>query len=144
MGWISRNEHGKLLWAGMKSVQGLRSPAEAEVEGIKWAMHSMSSLGYKQVIFETDALLIVNIVAGTEEIWPNLKPIIMEIQNCLTGNAGYRLGYYPRESNKAAYRIAKEAFSLQNHVLKLYSIVPVWLKSVFETDLSTVIPNFMG
>ena len=128
----------------MKSVQGLRSPAEAEAEGIKWAMHSMSSLRYKQVIFETDALLIVKMITRTEEIWPNLKPIIMEIQNCLTGNAGYRLGYYPRESNKAAYRIAKEAFSLQNHVLKLYSIVPVWLKSVFETDLSTVVPNFMG
>ncbi|XP_013662913.2 uncharacterized protein LOC106367640 [Brassica napus] len=144
MGWISRNEHGKLLWAGMKSVQGLRSPAEAEAEGIKWAMHSMSSLGYKQVIFETDALLIVKMVAGTEEIWPNLKPIIMEIQNCLTGNASYRLEYYPRESNKAADKIANEAFSLQNHVSKLYSIVPVWLKSVFETDLSTVVPNFMG
>ena len=59
-------------------------------------------------------------------------------------NAGYKLEYYPRESNKAADRIANETFSLQNHVPKLYSIVPVWLKSVFETDLSIVVSNIMG
>lgn len=142
VGWISRNNKGRMLWAGMKRVQSLGSPIEIEAEGIKW--ECTLSLGYKQMIFETDSLMIVKMIAGTEAIWPKLRPIIQELSHYLSTNAGYGIVYHPREGNKTAYRIAKETFSLQNHVPKLYSIVPDWLKSEFEADLHVVVSNFDG
>lgn len=52
--------------------------------------------------------------------------------------------FYTKEGNNAADRIANEAFSIQNHVSKLYSIVPDWLKLAFETDMTDVSSNNVG
>lgn len=57
-----------MLWAGVKGTQIMGSPIETEAEDIKWAMQSMCSLGYKQVIFETDSLVLAKMIAGQEEI----------------------------------------------------------------------------
>ncbi|XP_009121368.1 uncharacterized protein LOC103846215 [Brassica rapa] len=144
VGWISRDSTGKLLWAGVKDFQRVGSPIEAEAEGIKWAMQSMRSLGYNQVLYETDSQVLARMTAGQEVIWPKLEPVMQEIEHYLSENPGYKLGYYPREGNKAAGRVAKEAFSLGNHVPRFYSIMPIWLVSLCEADMPIVNMNSMG
>ena len=144
VGWIARNNIVQMLWAGAKNLQRMNSPIETEAEGIKWAMQSLCSLGYKQVIFETDSQILARMVVGKESTWPKLKPILQEIQHILSGNLGLKVTFFPREGNKAADRVANEAFSLENHVPKLHSILPIWLKSVCEADMSVVNMNSVG
>lgn len=63
---------------------------------------------------------------------------------CHLWNPHYKIVFYTKEGNNAADRIANEAFSIQNHVSKLYSIVPDWLKLAFETDMTDVSSNNVG
>ncbi|KAF3589900.1 hypothetical protein F2Q69_00027820 [Brassica cretica] len=133
-----------MLWAGVRGFQRLGSRIEVVAEGVKWEIHSMRRLGYKQVIYETDSLFLAKMINGHTEVWPKLQPIIQEIHHTLSENPHYKIVFYSRDGNMAAYRIAKEAFSLQNHLPKLYYIVPDWLKPVFETDRSDVNQNFVG
>ncbi|KAL0864081.1 hypothetical protein Bca101_043199 [Brassica carinata] len=144
VGWIAHNDRGKMLWAGVKNLQRMGSPIETDAEGIKWAMQSLCSLGYKQVIFETDSQVLARMVTGKESIWPKLELILQEIQNHLSGNPGFKVVYYSIEGNKAADRVAKEAFSLVNYVLKLSSILPLWLKSICKADMPIVNMNSVG
>lgn len=97
VGWISRDEYGRMLWAGVRSFQRLGSPIETEAEGIKWAIHSMSRLGYKQVIYETDSQVFAKMINGHEEVWSKLKPLIQEIQHDISGILTTRLCYIQKK-----------------------------------------------
>ncbi|CAG7900475.1 unnamed protein product, partial [Brassica rapa] len=125
-----------LLWAGAQRYREMGSPIETEATALKWAMQTMLRLGYTQVIFETDSMVLASMIAGREPIWPKLYPIIQEISHLLSTSRSYRVEYYSREGNKSADRIAKEALSFMNYVSKLYSMVPSWLKQIFEVDVS--------
>ncbi|XP_018473809.1 uncharacterized protein LOC108845037 [Raphanus sativus] len=138
IGWISRDHTGRLLWAGAQRFEGLDSHVETEATALNWAIKSMSRLDYSQVIFETDAQVLVKMIEGVKEIWPKLKPIIQDITHSLKMNSSFKVEFFSRDGNKTTYKIAKEAFSFMNHVPKLYSIVPSWLKPVLEADMPYV------
>lgn len=53
-------------------------------------------------------------------------------------NSSFKVEFFSRDGNKTADKIANEAFSFMNHVSKLYSIVPSWLKPVLEADMPYV------
>lgn len=95
----------------------------------------MLRFGYNQVIFETDSMVLARIIAGTEAIWPKLQLIIQEIAYSLSLNPSYKVEFYSREGNKTADGIGKKKISFLNHVPKLYSLKPRWLKSVLEVDM---------
>lgn len=124
-GWILRDHHRSLLWAGAKKLNGLGSALEAEAEALRWAIYSMRGFAYRNVIFETDSLVLKRLITGEEELWPRMRPIIQEIQSLLEGDRGFQVGFYPRSSNKVADRIAKETVTFTSIVHKLYSIRPV-------------------
>ncbi|XP_013738900.1 uncharacterized protein LOC106441652 [Brassica napus] len=110
VGWISRDEYGRMLWAGVRGFQRLGSRIEVVAEGVKWAIHSMRRLGYKQVIYEIDSLFLAKMINGHAEVWPKLQPIIQEINHTLSENPHYKVVFYSRDGNMAAYRIANEVF----------------------------------
>lgn len=43
-----------------------------------------------------------------------------------------------REANRVADKIAKEAISLEISAPKLYTVMPIWLKTYVENDLVCV------
>ncbi|XP_048599883.1 uncharacterized protein LOC125579997 [Brassica napus] len=142
IGWVSRDYAGRLLWAGAQRFEGLSSPVETEATALNWAIRSMARLGYSQVIFETDSQVLARMIEGSAETWPKIQPIIQDITQSLQKNRSYRVEFFSRDGNKTADRIAKEDFSFLNHVPKLYSMVPSWLKSVLEADMPSVGLNY--
>lgn len=85
--WVNRDHMGRLPWAGAKSFQRLGSTniyIETEEVALNWAVQTMRSLGYKQVIYETDSLVLPKMIAGSEKIWPKLKPIIQDLTQSLS------------------------------------------------------------
>ena len=102
----------------------------------------MARLGYSQVIFETDSQVLARMIKGSAETWPKIQPIIQDITQSLQKNWSYKVEFFSRDGNKTADRIAKEVFSLLNHVPKLYSMVPSWLKPVLEADMPSVGLNY--
>ncbi|VVA89943.1 unnamed protein product [Arabis nemorensis] len=67
VGWILRDKDGKVKWLGARAYPKLRTSVETEVEALRWALLSTLSLGYQQVIFETDAQVVLKAINGEEE-----------------------------------------------------------------------------
>lgn len=132
---MSRDQNGRLMWAGAKAIQHVGSAIECEAEAIRWAVATLSGFGYRRVIFESDSLTLCRMIREEEEVWPLLSPILQSITHMLKSNPEFRVEYGPREGNKVADRIAKESSSSMNHVPKLYSVIPMWLKDVVEADM---------
>lgn len=83
---------------------------------------------------ESDLQVLVRMIRGEEEVWPKLRPIIQDIHQRLLQCPEYVVMYQQRGGNMAADRIAKEIFSFENNVPRLYSIVSSWLNSFVEVD----------
>ena len=134
VGWVSRDQSGKLVWAGARELPTLGSPIKFEAEAIRWAIHTLVGFNYQQVIVETDSLELTKMINGTEAPWPKLRPIIQDISNMLVTKEAYRVEFFPLSGNKVTDRTAKESLTFMSHVPKLYFIVPVWLSSLLEAD----------
>ena len=73
---MSRDQTGWLLWTGAKAIQHIGSAIETEAEAIRWAVRTMSGFGYRNVVVETDSLVLSRMINGVEDTWPILKPIL--------------------------------------------------------------------
>lgn len=118
---------------GAKTVPRTRTVVEMEVEALHWAVVNVSRFQYKQVIFESDSQELISLMKG-EESRPHIDPILLDIQQHLHNFDEVKFEFSKRESNKVVDRIAQESLSFKNYVPKLYSIVPIWLKAMVETD----------
>lgn len=78
LGWICRDEQGFFLWAGARSVTSSASAIVAEAEALKWAAETLR-FGYTNIIFESDAQVLVKMSNGEKQVWPLLKPTIEAI-----------------------------------------------------------------
>lgn len=112
----------------------MNSAIEMEAEAMRWAMQSLAGLGYTKVIFETDSLELSKMMNGEQEVWPCLKPLAQQIFHSLKHNQEFIVRYQDRSSNKVADRVAKETSTFMSNVPKLYTIMPVWLQSLYEFD----------
>ncbi|XP_018462688.1 uncharacterized protein LOC108833789 [Raphanus sativus] len=134
VGWILRDHHGLLVWAGARKMTGLRSAIEAEAEALRWASQTLAGFGYKEVTFESDSLQLVKMLKGEEKWWTVLEPILQDIVISLSVIAGWKVQFVPRDGNKSADRIAKETSTFMSFVPKLYSMMPLWLSSCLQAD----------
>ncbi|KAF3520339.1 hypothetical protein DY000_02063148, partial [Brassica cretica] len=136
VGWICRDNNGKLIWAGARAIQRLGSSIETEAEALKWAAVTLVRFGYKRVIFETDSLTLAKMLNGEETVWPILQPTMQVISHLLSQTPEVAVQFSPRGGNKAADRIAKETFTYMSNIPKLYSVEPSWLKFKVSNGIS--------
>ncbi|XP_018465005.2 uncharacterized protein LOC108836338 [Raphanus sativus] len=136
LGWICKNNKGKLIWAGARAVPRLGSCIETEAEALKWAAETVVRFGYIKVIFESDSLNLIKMLNGEDQFWPILQPTLQAIYQLLSQIPEVLLRFNPRGANKAADRIAKETFTFMSNVPKLYSVEPNWLKYHVRNNIS--------
>lgn len=67
LGWILRDDIWRVLWIGARTISKTRSALETETEVLRWAIISVSSLGYKRVMFESDVKVLVAAIQGEDE-----------------------------------------------------------------------------
>lgn len=59
VGLIARDKTGKVLFVGVKRVQGGAEPIISEAEAILWAMEFVRELEFSHVIIESDSLVLI-------------------------------------------------------------------------------------
>lgn len=101
---------------------------------MRWAMQMLAGFGYTKVIFETDSQELSKMINGEQEVWSCLKPLAQETFHLLKHNSEFIVQFHDRSGNKVVDRVAKETSTFVSNVPKLYSILPVWLQSLFELD----------
>lgn len=81
----------------------------------------------RNMVVETDSLVLSKMIRGEEEVWPILQPLLQDIVHVLKANPGFKVVFYHRDGNSVADRIANEVLSFLNYVPKLYSVTSLWL-----------------
>ncbi|CAA7028277.1 unnamed protein product [Microthlaspi erraticum] len=69
IGWVLRNDQGKVLWMGARKLPMLRSSLEVEMEALRWAVLRISCFSYDNIIFETDSQGTLNAL-NEDGDWP--------------------------------------------------------------------------
>lgn len=133
IGWVLRNEQGKVLWMGTRRLPMLRSPLDVELEGLRWAVLRTSILSYDNIIFETDSQTAHQVILNAKD-WPAYATFNQDVHHLLSSLLQYKVVFQSREANCVADRIAKEANSFLNYDPKLYSGMPIWINSFVEED----------
>ncbi|XP_010474601.1 PREDICTED: uncharacterized protein LOC104754160 [Camelina sativa] len=134
LGWVLRDNRGKILWAGVRLVSKTRTVLEIEAEAFRWAVINLVRLQYPRVIFESDSQTLVDLLNG-EGSRPTIDPIVQDIRHHLPLFDQCKVVFIKRSGNGVADRIAQESLSFQNFDPKLYAIEPSWLKSLVDADI---------
>ncbi|XP_010445342.1 PREDICTED: uncharacterized protein LOC104727993 [Camelina sativa] len=66
IGWVLRNEQGEVIWVGARALPKPKTAMEAEVEAMRWALLMVSRFQYKNIIFESDAQVVINLLKNRE------------------------------------------------------------------------------
>lgn len=133
IGWVLRNEQGKVLWMGTRRLPMLRSPLDVELEALRWAVLRVSSLSYDNIIFETDSQTAHQVISNAKD-WPAYATFNQDVHHLLSLLLQCKVDFQPRDANCVADWIAKKANSFLNYAPKLYSVMPSWVNSFVEED----------
>ncbi|KAK6148628.1 hypothetical protein DH2020_019540 [Rehmannia glutinosa] len=110
-GMVIRNDAGEFLAARTLSVQGQYQIKEVEAIGLKEALSWIIGLGMNNVIFETDAKVVVDGVVVSVSGELEFDAILDECRQLLFGEPTFSVAFVRREGNKVAHELAKRSFS---------------------------------
>lgn len=108
-GFLIKNGKGEEVLRGGKSL-GRMTNNMAEYEALILALEKAVSLSYEKIFVYTDSLLLFNQIEGRFKVKDcKLKERFKKVTELLQKFPNFELKYIPREENKEADRIAKEA-----------------------------------
>lgn len=122
-----------MLWCGTRAYPRLQSVLHTDTEALKWAIVSAASLGYRDIIFETDSKDLVEALQR-KSVWPVLRIVHQIISQNIKCFGNSKIKLFLREGNQVADRIAWEAFSLEINDPIMYSLVLSWLNVRVKVD----------
>lgn len=108
-GWVLRYSHGVMRAYSMDKMKGLDSVRECEAIGLAEAMLWVYEAGYTNVVFESDAKVVVDAVKSNEEDRTEFGSIIGQCQSLLRQQTAFSVGYVKRQVNEVAHVLARRS-----------------------------------
>ncbi|XP_024195872.1 uncharacterized protein LOC112199038 [Rosa chinensis] len=132
-GLVFRNETGNFLAAAAAPLRQMSSPFHTEVMAMLESMRLAETLHYKNVIFESDCLLLIQALANDEPDISTLGLLLGEVRDLLRNNLEFKVCYTPREANVVAHKLAKHACqALESQVW--FVVAPEFIRDALLSD----------
>lgn len=131
--WVLRDENGLVLLHSRRSFSGIATLAEANFQGLMWAIESMNSHKISKVIFASEALELVKAI-NRPQAWPSFQFYISEINNGLIGINDWKIQSEKRSSNTGAFLIAQSVIQDKRFQSYVAQGFPFWLKELFDFE----------
>jgi ribonuclease HI len=84
LGVVVRDDSGRVLVAQSQTVSGYFMASLAEARAALMAVQICKELGFKQILFEGDAKLMVSVINSLEPDWSNVGVIIADVSTTMT------------------------------------------------------------
>jgi ribonuclease HI len=110
-GVVVRDSTGAVLAMLCTTKNSINSPAVAETVGAWAAVELATRMGFQRVIFEGDALEIIQVLNREGESWAINGQMLNEIKSALMQNQGWCVQYVSRVANGIAHNLARLAFT---------------------------------
>lgn len=133
LGWLVRNAEGSTVLHSRRAFNGAQSLLEAKRLGLLWSAESMISHRIHKVTFELKYTELKGSFNRPKE-WPAYRGYGVEIIPVLINIAEWEVDTITRDSNRAAFLIARNVTRekrLQSYVAQGS---PAWLRSVIEEE----------
>jgi len=115
-GYVVRDDRGRKIEARGEFI-GEATNNVAEYTGMIAAARRAGELGARSAEFRVDSELLARQVAGTYRVKaPHLKPLFAQLLAALHRIPQWRVRHVPRESNRAADRLANRALDARGAV----------------------------
>ncbi|KAM1655328.1 hypothetical protein ACFX2K_007610 [Malus domestica] len=111
VGWVCRDFAGLLHGAGGSGVELCHSAAVGEAAAIRTALMACIDYGYDNVVIESDAKVIIQMIRHELDHDFSLECILGDIEVLACRLRSVSFSYVPRESNVAAHSVAKFVFN---------------------------------
>ncbi|KAF8109048.1 hypothetical protein N665_0103s0004 [Sinapis alba] len=131
--WVVRNHRGVMSIHSRRAFSSIGSLEEVRFTTILWAIESMSSLHYKNIIFAGDFKDIFCVILKPSQ-WPAFGYQAEELKRLLAGIDDYKLRCVSKEENRGATFIA-QSVSRQGRMQSYVAVGhPSWLFEVFVNE----------
>ncbi|KAM1913203.1 hypothetical protein ACFX14_001169 [Malus domestica] len=110
VGWVCRDFAGLLHGAGGSGVELCHSLAAGEAAAIRTALMACIDYGYDNVVIESDAKVIIQMIRHELDHDFSIECILGDIEVLAHRLRSVSFSYVPRESNAAAHSVAKFVF----------------------------------
>lgn len=134
MGWVIRNSNGVVLHAAMGKFEGRPTVEESEFSSLVWAMQASWSLGYTNVIFEGDNLIINQSIHNTA-FQPRYQYYLSTVRKWVTMFDTCMFHHTKRANNKVADALARISYSLCTQ-WRLFHTCPSFLEVFVNNDIN--------
>jgi ribonuclease HI len=93
------------------SIPHVSSPAMAEALAMLHGLLFAHSLGFQDIVEESDSLEVINMCSVQDRIWNDATAISSEIMTCAGATGRVEFNHCGRDLNKVAYSLARECFT---------------------------------
>ncbi|KAM1018883.1 hypothetical protein ACFX2C_040452 [Malus domestica] len=135
VGWVGRDFAGLLQFAGGSGTGLCHSAAAAEASAIRCALLACIDHGYENVIIESDALVLIQMLKKESTQDYSIECILGDIETLVQRLTTVTFSFAPRESNRAAHSVAKYVFQ-QGGDFVWDCIGPEFLFNVLAQDVN--------
>ncbi|GAU27247.1 hypothetical protein TSUD_125270 [Trifolium subterraneum] len=102
------NENAQVIFAATKRTDMRADPVLAEALALRWGINVVTDLRLNNVIFEIDAVNVVNCCKGFKFI-ASIDPFIVDCNELLSKLVNCSIKYVSRICNSAAHELAQTA-----------------------------------
>ncbi|XP_042939495.1 uncharacterized protein LOC122274525 [Carya illinoinensis] len=111
IGVVVRDGRGEVMVSLCYSNEGCCSPVVAELRALWRAMKLCAELNFENVIFEGDALVVVNAVNSEKESWEWYGQMVEDMKGVLKIRQRWKVQHVFRECNQVAHLLVKVSFT---------------------------------
>ncbi|KAM1010255.1 hypothetical protein ACFX2I_045687 [Malus domestica] len=135
VGWVCRDFAGLLHGAGGLGVELCHSATAREASAIRTALMACINYGYDNVVIESDAKVIIQMLRHELPHDFSLECILGDIEVLVRRLRSVSFSSVPRESNVAAHSVAKFVFK-KGHEFGWDCIGPEFLFNILAQDVN--------
>ncbi|XP_042992245.1 uncharacterized protein LOC122318727 [Carya illinoinensis] len=111
IGVVVRDGRGEVMVSLCYSNEGCCSPVVAELRALWRVMKLCAELNFENVIFEGDALVVVNAVNSEKESWEWYGQMVEDMKGVLKNRQRWKVQHVFRKCNQVAHLLAKVSFT---------------------------------
>ncbi|KAF5442911.1 hypothetical protein F2P56_035519 [Juglans regia] len=137
-GIVIWDEEGEVLVSLWMPKGNVCSPIVAEVHALWRAVELCTELRFTNVVFEGDALTIIDAINRSKESWVWYGQMIEDLKQFFTYTNRWKLQHVYREGNQVAHSLAKNAIDLGEEIVWIENY-PDDVFSVLQFDRNVIL-----